>query len=56
MRFKNFILYINIYKKKNRYSNLKFAVMDANELEFPSDDFDHVAKYTLRDRIKKATS
>jgi len=30
--------------------------MDANELEFPSDDFDHVAKYTLRDHIKKATS
>jgi ubiquinone/menaquinone biosynthesis C-methylase UbiE len=28
--------------KKNRYSNLKFEVMDANKLEFPNDYFNHV--------------
>lgn len=29
-------------KKKNKYPNLKFAVMDANELKFPREYFDHV--------------
>ncbi|MFW9820161.1 MAG: class I SAM-dependent methyltransferase [Candidatus Thorarchaeota archaeon] len=29
-------------KRKNKYSNLKFTVMDANSLEFPNDHFEHV--------------
>jgi ubiquinone/menaquinone biosynthesis C-methylase UbiE len=29
-------------KRKNKYPNLRFAMMDANELEFPDDYFDHV--------------
>jgi len=28
--------------KKDKYPNLKFVVMDANELKFPNDYFDHV--------------
>jgi ubiquinone/menaquinone biosynthesis C-methylase UbiE len=29
-------------KRKNKYSNLKFMVMDANNLKFPNDYFDHL--------------
>ncbi len=29
-------------QKKNKYSNLKFVVMDANSLKFPNDYFEHV--------------
>ena len=29
-------------QKKNRYGNLKFAIMDANQLKFSNDHFDHV--------------